>query len=94
MQALSDRIDQRDPTVRAWAFLDTKQVLQQAAALDAVPVTERGVLHGVPIGSECLRGSLLGKGSSSAVKDVILTKDQPTRYHSPMYVPRGLLNHC
>lgn len=57
-RALFRRIDERDKDVQAWQFLDREQVIQNAKALDAVPQSERGPLHGIPIG----------------VKDVLYTK--------------------
>lgn len=56
--ALLRRIHQRDEQVRAWAYLDTKYVMQQAQRLDEVPMGDRGPLHGMPIG----------------IKDVMYTK--------------------
>lgn len=58
--SLLERIAARDDTVRAWAHLDPMYVIEQARTLDAVPVSDRGPLHGVAI----------------AVKDVIFTKGQ------------------
>jgi len=57
-RSLLKRIESRDETVQAWAYLDPEYVIKQAQALDAVPQSERGPLHGVAI----------------AVKDVIYTK--------------------
>jgi Asp-tRNA(Asn)/Glu-tRNA(Gln) amidotransferase A subunit family amidase len=46
--ALVERIESREPTVRAWAFLDPELVRAGAGRLDeSAPV---GPLHGVPIG--------------------------------------------
>lgn len=59
-KSLLERIEARDEAVQAWAYLNRNYVLEQAKALDAVPVSERGPLHGVAI----------------AVKDVIYTKSQ------------------
>lgn len=56
-RALLDRIAERDSQVKAWAYLDPDYVLEQARALDALPLEQRGPLHGMPI----------------AVKDVIYT---------------------
>ena len=42
------RIDARDKTVRAWAFLEPDLALKQARALDRA--SSRGLLHGAPIG--------------------------------------------
>ncbi len=62
------RIGNRDPDVRAWlALSDT--ALEQAEQADAVPLAERGKLHGLPIG----------------VKDVFDTFDLPTTHNSPLY---------
>jgi NCS1 family nucleobase:cation symporter-1 len=60
--SLLQRIDARDTAVQAWAYLDPAYVMEQARALDALPASERGPLHGVAI----------------AVKDVILTKGRPS----------------
>lgn len=57
-KSLLGRIEARDGAVQAWAYLDSKSVIEQAKALDVVPMAERGPLHGVAI----------------AVKDVIYTK--------------------
>ena len=57
-KSLLARIAARDEAVQAWAYLDPEFVIKQAKALDAVPQSDRGPLHGVAI----------------AVKDVIYTK--------------------
>lgn len=57
-RSLLRRIDMRDVDVGAWAYIDKDYILQQARALDKVPMNKRGPLHGMPI----------------AVKDVIYTK--------------------
>lgn len=59
-KSLLSRIEQRDPIVKAWAYLNPEHVLEEAKRLDAVPLAERGPLHGVGI----------------AVKDVIYTKGE------------------
>jgi Asp-tRNA(Asn)/Glu-tRNA(Gln) amidotransferase A subunit family amidase len=61
------RIEAREPALKAWSFLDPDLILREARALDAR--TQRGPLHGVPIG----------------VKDVIDTADMPTQMGSPIY---------
>jgi Asp-tRNA(Asn)/Glu-tRNA(Gln) amidotransferase A subunit family amidase len=48
VEACLARVAAREPTVRAWSFLDPDLALQQARALDRGPV--RGPLHGVPVG--------------------------------------------
>lgn len=65
-RALLARVQERDSIVQGWVFLDPEQVLLQAKALDKIPADQRGPLHGVAFG----------------VKDLILTKDMPTRYNS------------
>jgi amidase len=57
-QSLLQRIRDRDEAVRAWVHISPEYVLQQARALDKVPIEKRGPLHGLPIG----------------IKDVIHTK--------------------
>jgi Asp-tRNA(Asn)/Glu-tRNA(Gln) amidotransferase A subunit family amidase len=42
------RIEEREPAVHAWSFVDADLALRQARACDAGP--RRGPLHGVPIG--------------------------------------------
>ncbi len=56
-KSLLARIKKREH-IKAWAYIDPEYVLSQARELDALPVDQRGPLHGVAI----------------AVKDVILTK--------------------
>jgi amidase len=50
VRSLLDRIAARDAEVEAWAYLDSEYVLSQARQLDAVPLEQRGPLHGVPVG--------------------------------------------
>lgn len=68
-KSLLSRIDARDATTHAWAYLNPELVLQRARELDQIPPAKRGPLHGVAVG----------------VKDVIYTKDMPTQYNSPIY---------
>jgi Asp-tRNA(Asn)/Glu-tRNA(Gln) amidotransferase A subunit family amidase len=46
--ACLERIAEREEIVRAWAFVDRRQVLEHARALDRMP--RRGPLHGLPFG--------------------------------------------
>jgi len=62
-----ERIARREPQVKAWSYFDPEQVLAAARQLDRA--SERGPLHGVPVG----------------VKDVIDTCDMPTEMGSPIY---------
>lgn len=68
-KSILSRIETRDSSVNAWAYLNPELVLQRARELDQMPPEKRGPLHGVAIG----------------VKDVILTKDMPTQYNSTIY---------
>ena len=68
-EACLERTEARDGALRAWVHIDRAAILAQATALDALPASERGPLHGLPVG----------------VKDVIHTRDMPTRYNSPLY---------
>ena len=61
------RIASRDPLIGAWAHVAGDAARQRAAALDRV--TDRGLLHGVPVG----------------VKDVLDTFDMPTAHGSALY---------
>ncbi|KAL6408215.1 Glutamyl-tRNA(Gln) amidotransferase subunit A-like protein [Ilyonectria robusta] len=75
VQSLLARYRIRDEDVDAWAFIEPDKVLEQARQLDQIPSEKRGRLHGFVIG----------------VKDVLLTKDLPTQYHSPAYASDGPL---
>ena len=67
--SLLRRIQQRDDDVKAWVYLSPTLILRNAQRLDDIPVPQRGLLHGLPVG----------------VKDIILTKDMPTQYNSRLY---------
>ena len=66
-EACLARAAARDRDVGAWVSLDPERVRAEAARLDGL--SERGPLHGVPIG----------------VKDMIHTRDMPTGHNSPIY---------
>ena len=68
-RACLDRIEAGDPGLRAWVHVDAEAVLAEARELDAVAVSTRGALHGVPLG----------------IKDIFDTYDMPTAYGSPIY---------
>lgn len=61
-QSLLSRIQERDPIVKAWAYINPEYVLEQARRLDEIPPQNRGPLHGVAV----------------AVKDIIFTKGRPS----------------
>src|SRR3954465_10162544 len=67
-----DRIRERDPVVRAWAWLDPEQALAAARACD------KGGRRGVP-SNALLRGVPFG------IKDIFDTSDMPAGYGSPIY---------
>jgi amidase len=48
VEALLERIAQREPTVRAWVHVDREGARRQAREADAQP--SKGLLHGVPVG--------------------------------------------
>ncbi len=48
VRACLDRIAEREETVQAWAYIDERQALEQARALDRGAI--RGLLHGLPVG--------------------------------------------
>ncbi len=48
LRSCLERIDEREPQVQAWEFLDRDAAIARARALDAGPTL--GLLHGVPIG--------------------------------------------
>ena len=68
------RIEEFEPDVQAWAFLDRDHALAQAKALDLRRQEGKalGPLHGVPIG----------------IKDIFDTGDMPTELGSPLWVGR------
>jgi Asp-tRNA(Asn)/Glu-tRNA(Gln) amidotransferase A subunit family amidase len=68
------RIDEVEPKVGAWAFLDREHALRQAEAADEHRRHGRatGPLHGVPIG----------------IKDIFDTGDMPTELGSPLWAGR------
>ncbi|RAI60381.1 amidase [Roseicella frigidaeris] len=70
-EALLARIADREPVLRAFAWLDPALALRQARALDAARRAGRaaGPLHGLSLG----------------VKDVLDTADQPSQYGSPIW---------
>lgn len=65
------RIEQLEPEIKAWAFLDPAYALEQARAADVALRQGKGVgpLHGVPVG----------------IKDVIDTADMPTEGNSALF---------
>jgi Asp-tRNA(Asn)/Glu-tRNA(Gln) amidotransferase A subunit family amidase len=69
------RVDEIDPTVQAWAFLDRDHALKQAEAADRHRKAGKalGPLHGVPVG----------------IKDIFDTADMPTELGSPLWAGRA-----
>ena len=65
------RIEETDEAIKAWAYLDSDQALEQAREMDRIRKSGRatGALHGVPVG----------------LKDIIDTCDMPTGRGSPIF---------
>ena len=68
------RIDEVDPDIEAWAFLDRDHAMRQAEAADDHRRQGKatGPLHGVPVG----------------IKDIFDTGDMPTEFGSPLWSGR------
>jgi Asp-tRNA(Asn)/Glu-tRNA(Gln) amidotransferase A subunit family amidase len=68
------RVEEVEPRVRAWAFLDRDHAMRQAEAADLHRKQGKalGPLHGVPIG----------------IKDIFDTGDMPTELGSPLWAGR------
>ena len=78
VQACLDRIDAREPVVKAWVYFDAELVLAQARTADAKVKSgiELGPLHGIPVG----------------LKDIIDTADMPTCSGSDHFAGRRPAN--
>lgn len=63
-----ERISARDGDVKAWLSIN-HDAIAQAEMLDALPATQRGRLHGLPV----------------AIKDVFDTAELPTTHNSPLF---------
>lgn len=50
VRSLLSRIEKREPIVKAWAYYDPSNIIDQARRLDNTPREERGPLYGIPIG--------------------------------------------
>jgi Asp-tRNA(Asn)/Glu-tRNA(Gln) amidotransferase A subunit family amidase len=74
VKACFAKIDQLEPSVRAWAFIDRELALERAREADDQVKGSRGVgpLHGVPVG----------------LKDIIDTADMPTENGSAAFKGR------
>ena len=74
MRACLDRIAELEPSVQAWAYVDTEHALEQAKAADDQRREGKGVgpLHGVPVG----------------IKDIIDTVGLPTEHGSAIFKGR------
>ena len=78
VQACLDRIDAREPVVKAWVYFDAELVLAQARTADEKVKSgaELGPLHGIPVG----------------LKDIIDTADMPTCSGSEHFAGRRPAN--
>jgi Asp-tRNA(Asn)/Glu-tRNA(Gln) amidotransferase A subunit family amidase len=74
VKACFAKIDQLEPSIRAWAFIDRELALERAREADDQIKGSRGVgpLHGVPVG----------------LKDIIDTADMPTENGSAAFKGR------
>jgi Asp-tRNA(Asn)/Glu-tRNA(Gln) amidotransferase A subunit family amidase len=70
LEACLDRVEAREPEVKAWRFLDRDLALKRAGEADEWRKKGRpiGPLHGVPVG----------------LKDIIDTRDMPTENGTPI----------
>ena len=68
------RVEEVEPSVHAWAYLDREHVMRQAQAADLhrMQGNALGPLHGVPVG----------------IKDIFDTNDMPTEFGSPIWAGR------
>ncbi len=68
------KIEQLEPSIRAWAFVDRELALERAREADRAVIASKGVgpLHGVPVG----------------LKDIIDTADMPTEHGSAAFKGR------
>jgi Asp-tRNA(Asn)/Glu-tRNA(Gln) amidotransferase A subunit family amidase len=73
-RACIERIEQREPEIGAWEFLDREHALRQAEVRDQEHLAGKaqGPLHGVPVG----------------IKDIFDTTDMPTQLGSALHVGR------
>ena len=69
LEACLERIQAREPMVKAFATLDIDNARARAQDIDATPHADRGPLAGIPIG----------------LKDIIDTAGLLTQYNSPIY---------
>jgi Asp-tRNA(Asn)/Glu-tRNA(Gln) amidotransferase A subunit family amidase len=68
VQSCLDRIALREPTLRAWSYLDPEQAIQQARARDAASST--GPLHGIPVAvKDVIDASGMPTGMGSPIYD-------------------------
>lgn len=75
-QQCLDRIEQREPQVQAWQYLEADRVMAQAIACDRAIAqgSPLGLLHGIPV----------------AVKDIFATVDMPTGWGTPIHANQYL----
>jgi amidase len=82
-QCLEDylsRYDERNPVVKAWAFLDKARARKEALRLDQLAPEQRGPLHGVIVGIKDMMCRCL-----LVLTLTTDTKDMPTQHGSPIY---------
>ncbi|HEY1981502.1 MAG TPA: amidase family protein [Xanthobacteraceae bacterium] len=64
-----ERIEARDPEIKAWVARDRNKLLAEADTADALSAATRGPLHGLPVG----------------IKDIFDTRAYPTACGSAIY---------
>lgn len=87
-KSLLKRIQERDSIVKAWAYLDPVQVLNEARRLDQIPLSQRGPLHGLPVGIKDViytKGTYIYLTMLGYKQELISEIDMPTQHNSPLY---------
>lgn len=87
-KSLLKRIQERDSAVKAWVYLDPVQVLNEARTLDQIPQSQRGPLHGVPVGVKDViytKGTYIYLTVLGHKQELISEIGMPTQHNSPLY---------
>src|SRR5262249_56655755 len=84
-----DRIAEREPTVHAWATIDSDHALKQARTLDRGP--RRGVLHGVPLRVKDVIDTVLDAAGGAVEHAAARSEEHTTELQSPTHLVCRLL---
>ena len=87
-KSLLKRIQERDSAVKAWAYLDPVQVLNEARRQDQIPQSQRGPLHGVFVGVKDViytKGTYIYLTILGHKQELISEIGMPTQHNSPLY---------